>query len=150
MFFRHFTDKREVLFAGQDELRAVVVGALNAAPAELSALDAAVTAVEASAGLSRAVPTTPGPSGGHRLRLSGAARAGAHQVEGLVAAIAAGLARRDVPASAASLAAFSAVAVFRRGFECWIGAQEGPDLGVCIREALTELKAREGRGAARP
>ena len=140
-FFRHFTDKREVLFAGQDELRAVVVGALDAAPAGLSALDAAVTAVEASTGF------FPGRPDGPRARQ---AVIDAHpelrereliKLEGLVAAIAAGLERREVPASAASLAASSAVAVFRRGFERWIGAQEGPDLGECIREALTELKA---------
>src|SRR3978361_1703155 len=48
-FFRHFADKREVLFAGQDALTAQIVEALADAPAELSALDAAVIAVEASA-----------------------------------------------------------------------------------------------------
>src|SRR3954451_15144072 len=58
-FFRHFTDKREVLFAGQDELRAVVVAALDAAPAELSALDAGVTAVEATAGFFPGRPDGP-------------------------------------------------------------------------------------------
>ena len=100
-----------------------------------------MTAVEASAGF------FPGRPDGPRARQ---AVIDAHpelrereliKLEGLVAAIAAGLARRDVPTSATSPRHLDAVAVFRRGFERWIGAQEGPDLGVCIREALTELKA---------
>jgi AcrR family transcriptional regulator len=143
-FFRHFADKREVLFAGQDELAALVVGALAAAPAELSALDAAVTAVEAAAEF------FPGPPDGPRARQ---AVIDAHpelrereliKMEGLVSAIAEGLERRGVPASAASLAAASAVAVFRRAFERWIGAEPGPGLDECIREALVELKVVVG------
>jgi len=140
-FFRHFADKREVLFAGQDELTARMVAALADAPAELSALDAAVRAVEASTEFFDGSPDGP------RARQ---AVIDAHpelrereliKMEGLVSAIAEGLVLRGVPASAASLAAASAVAVFRRGFERWIAAEQGPDLARCIREAVAELKA---------
>ncbi len=139
-FFRHFADKREVLFAGQDELTAQVVGALAAAPAELSALDAAAIAVEASTEVLGDRPDGP------RARQT---VIDAHpelrereliKMEGLVAAIADGLRDRGVPAGAAALAASSAVAVFRMGFERWITAEDGAMLDACIRQALVELR----------
>jgi AcrR family transcriptional regulator len=140
-FFRHFADKREVLFAGQDELTAHIVGALAEAPAELSALDAAVVAVEASAEVlgdrpdgprARQVVIDAHPELRERELI---------KMEGLVTAVAEGLRRRDVPAPAATLAASSAIAVFRMGFERWV-ADDGDDRGLAehIRDALTELK----------
>jgi AcrR family transcriptional regulator len=147
-FFRHFTDKREVLFAGQDELTTRIVDALADAPAELSALDAAVTAVRASAEVLGTRPDGP------RARQ---AVIDAHpelrereliKMEGLVSALADGLRRRGVPGAAAALAASSAVAVFRMGFERWIGDGDGGDLEDGIREALGELKAVLGAGGS--
>jgi AcrR family transcriptional regulator len=143
-FFRHFADKREVLFAGQDALTARIVGALAEAPAEVSALDAAVIAVEASAEVlgnrpdgprARQVVIDAHPELRERELI---------KMEGLVSAIAEGLERRGVPASAAPLAASSAVAVFRMGFERWITVEDGPGLDGCIREALAELKSLLG------
>jgi AcrR family transcriptional regulator len=140
-FFRHFADKREVLFAGQDELTAHIAAALAAAPAELSALDAAALAVEASGEVLGDRPDGP------RARQT---VIDAHpelrereliKMEGLVATIAAGLEQRGVPAAAAALAASSAVAVFRMGFERWITADDDRrDLAAHIREALVELR----------
>src|ERR1700733_10165826 len=40
-FFRHFADKREVLFAGQDDFQAMFVDAVVGAPADASPLQAA-------------------------------------------------------------------------------------------------------------
>ncbi|MCD2193445.1 TetR/AcrR family transcriptional regulator [Actinomycetospora endophytica] len=141
-FFRHFADKREVLFAGQEQLSELVVGALTDAPADLSPLDAAARAVEASAELFGERPDGP------RARQ---AIIDAHpdlrereliKLEGLAAVIAEGLLRRGVPTAAATLAASSAVAVFRMGFERWI-TDDGDDRGLeeLIREALAELRA---------
>lgn len=48
-FFRHYADKREVLFAGWPELRAHVVGALVAAPSSSSPLEAVAAALDAAA-----------------------------------------------------------------------------------------------------
>ncbi|HEY2194728.1 MAG TPA: TetR family transcriptional regulator [Actinomycetospora sp.] len=140
-FFRHFADKREVLFAGQEELTARIVVALAEAPAELSALDAAVVAVGASAEIFGDRPDGP------RARQ---AVINAHpelrereliKMEGLVAALSTGLEGRGVPGAAAALAASSAVAVFRMAFERWLRSDDGRDLGTCIREALGELRA---------
>src|SRR5271163_1706795 len=50
-FFRHFTDKREVLFAGSDMLREHVVSTVAAAPESATAMQAVMSGVEAGASL---------------------------------------------------------------------------------------------------
>src|SRR5580700_7252772 len=50
-FFRHFADKREVLFAGAAQLQEVLVGVVRAAPPELAPVDAAITGVAAGGAL---------------------------------------------------------------------------------------------------
>src|SRR4051812_5557079 len=49
-FFRHFADKREVLFDGSAEFQATVLAAIAAAPATASALAGAVAGMDAAAG----------------------------------------------------------------------------------------------------
>ena len=46
-FFRHFADKREVLFAGSDEFQELLVGTVAKAPESLPPLDAVATGLEA-------------------------------------------------------------------------------------------------------
>src|ERR1700735_4545978 len=46
-FFRHFADKREVLFSGAAELQELFVGAVLDAPADLPPVDAAIAGVVA-------------------------------------------------------------------------------------------------------
>src|SRR5919201_2614359 len=48
-FFRHFTDKREVLFAGSGELEQLMVDAVDSAPAAATPIEA-ITAGLAAAG----------------------------------------------------------------------------------------------------
>jgi AcrR family transcriptional regulator len=48
-FFRHFADKREVLFAGEDGLVTLFAELISAAPAELSAIAALEHALKAAA-----------------------------------------------------------------------------------------------------
>src|SRR5215510_6054240 len=47
-FFRHFADKREVLFGGQDALLELFVTAIVDAPASMSPIDAVGAGLEAS------------------------------------------------------------------------------------------------------
>jgi AcrR family transcriptional regulator len=49
-FFRHFADKREVLFAGEEQLAAVFVGAIAAAPADASLTGLLTAALDAGGG----------------------------------------------------------------------------------------------------
>ena len=138
-FFRHFADKREVLFAGQDELTGLVVRALAEVPDDVPALDAAVRALEATTTMFR------------ERRAWARARAAvidAHpelrereliKLAGLGSALAEGLGERGVAGPAATLAAQAAGAVFRVGFERWVAAEDR-DLDEYLREALAELK----------
>src|SRR4051794_15799919 len=48
-FFRHFADKREVLFAGSEMLLARMVEAVDAAPAAQGPMQAIATALDAAA-----------------------------------------------------------------------------------------------------
>src|SRR5207237_3904467 len=50
-FFRHFADKREVLFDGGGALQELVVGTVAAAPGSLAPIDAVAEGLEAAAGL---------------------------------------------------------------------------------------------------
>ncbi len=47
-FFRHFADKREVLFSGQDAFQDMVVGAVAAAPGTATALEAVAAGLDAA------------------------------------------------------------------------------------------------------
>src|SRR4051812_39292449 len=50
-FFRYFTDKREVLFAGAGAMEDLLVNTLAAAPPEAAAIDAVATALDAVAAM---------------------------------------------------------------------------------------------------
>src|SRR5213083_2571182 len=52
-FFRHYADKREVLFHGQGALEDLVVTALTDAPGDLAPIDAVALALEAADGMFR-------------------------------------------------------------------------------------------------
>src|SRR5271167_508263 len=47
-FFRHFADKREVLFDGADRFQAAIVDPVDAAPPSATALDAVGAGIEAA------------------------------------------------------------------------------------------------------
>src|SRR6266536_298069 len=50
-FFRHFADKREVLFAGSGDLQALMVSAVADAPATAAPIEAVAAGLEAAAAL---------------------------------------------------------------------------------------------------
>src|ERR1700730_15804958 len=50
-FFRHFADKREVLFWGAGELQALLVNAVANAPESVAPIDAVAAALEATGDL---------------------------------------------------------------------------------------------------
>lgn len=140
-FFRHFADKREVLFAGSDALRDVLVGALEDAPRSLGPLDAVGKALEAVAAqlperpdFSRRrqaiIDANPELQERERIKLASLATAAADALR-----------RRGVADSAAILAAEMGIAVFRVAFERWISETNQHDLSRVIRESLDELKA---------
>ena len=59
-FFRHFADKREVLFWGAGALQELLVGTVASAPDSAAPIDAVAAALEAAGVCSRSAASTPG------------------------------------------------------------------------------------------
>ena len=140
-FFRYFSDKREVLFAGTGALQELLVRAVAQAPGSATPLGAIAGALEATAPLLQQRGDYPG-----RRQAVIAANAELREREliklaTLAAAMAGALRERDVPEPAASLAAEAGIAVFRIAFERWTAEDCHPDLAKLIRASLGELKA---------
>lgn len=140
-FFRHFSDKREVLFAGSSELVALMVKAIDTAPAETSPMGAVALALAAA-----------GTMFDERLALARVRQAiiEAHselqereliKLAYLATSLTQALTRRGVPLSAASLSAEAGMAVFRLGFERWVHAPQASSLSRLYVELLGELRA---------
>ncbi len=140
-FFRHFADKREVLFAGSSELQDLLVGSVAAAPASASPMQAVSAALQEAAGWfvdrrdfarARQVVVSSHPALTERELI---------KMARLATALAEALRERGVEEPAASLTAEAGVAVFRVAFERWVAPKEKRSLGEIIDESLTELRA---------
>ncbi|NNM96787.1 MAG: TetR family transcriptional regulator [Candidatus Dormibacteraeota bacterium] len=147
-FFRHFADKREVLFWGASALQELLVSAVADAPDSAAPLDAVTTALEAAG----AVLEERGEYSRQR-QLIIAANADLREREliklaSLAAALAAALRQRGVPGPAASLTAEAGIAVFKVAFASWAAENNQRSLPQLIRASLQELKAMAARGPA--
>jgi AcrR family transcriptional regulator len=140
-FFRHYADKREVLFAGSGLLEELIVRTLGGALDSAAPIDAVAEALEAAGAAIQ--------EGGDRPRQRQVVIAANPELQereliklaSLASAIAAALREQGVPDPAASLTAEAGIAVFKIGFERWISLSEQQDLPRYIREAVDELKA---------
>lgn len=140
-FFRHFADKREVLFWGSGTLQEQLVNAVADAPESATPMDAIAAAIE-SAGV---LLQLRGESARQRQAVI-AANTELQEREliklaSLSAALAEALRRRGVAEPAASLAAEAGIAVFKIAYVRWIDETGGPDVSRLIRESFDELKA---------
>jgi AcrR family transcriptional regulator len=138
-FFRHFADKREVLFGGSVDLAKAIADGIAAAPASATPLDAVVGAL-------LPIAAQFPPRRDYRARR---ALIAAHpelqereliKFAALAAAIADGLRARGVADSTASLVAEAGIAIFKTAFERWAFGPKQHDLPHHIRAALDELK----------
>ncbi|MEY9875203.1 AcrR family transcriptional regulator [Streptacidiphilus sp. MAP12-33] len=141
-FFRHFADKREVLFDGSGTLTHTVTDTILAAPAAVPALDAALAGMAAGGTLlaelrehavrrSRIVAATPALHERELLKLAA-----------MVDATADALRARGVADPTAALAAHSAVSVFHVAFGRWVTAPEpAPPFADCVADAASALRA---------
>jgi AcrR family transcriptional regulator len=140
-FFRHFADKREVLFAGADELKDVIVATVGKAPERLAPIEVAVAAMAAAGAVIQ--------EGGDLPRQRSAIIAASPELQereliklaSLAALLADALRRRGVSEPAASLTAEAGIAVFRIAFERWVNEPQQQDLPRLIRDSMDELKA---------
>jgi len=142
-FFRHFADKREVLFDGTNALQSGVLEAIATAQ-DGNAFDIAGRALVAGS----AFLEERGEFAGRRTRAI-LANPELHEREllklaRLSTAIAEALHDRGTPTGAARLAAQAAVAAFSAGFERWSGAGTSATLAESIEAALAEMRGIVG------
>jgi AcrR family transcriptional regulator len=139
-FFRYFADKREVLFWGARELEELFVREVAAAPADAAPLDAAALALDAvgamfeqrreyAAQRQQVIAANPELQERELIKL-----------RSLAAAVAEALRRRGVAEVPATLAAETAITVFRVAFERWVDQANRQPLAELMRESLRELR----------
>ncbi|WP_306189743.1 MULTISPECIES: TetR/AcrR family transcriptional regulator [unclassified Streptomyces] len=140
-FFRHYTDKREVLFGGSGALQELFVSAVAEAPESAAPIDAIAAGLEAVSAV-----FVGRREQSRRRQAVIAANAELQEREliklaSLAAALGGALRGRGVTEPAASLTAEAGVAVFKVGFEHWIASAGEREMAPLMREALDELKA---------
>lgn len=141
-FFRHFADKREVLFEGAAVLQARLVEGVAAAPADAAPIEVVAAALRSIAPIfaerrpfarERQAVIAANPDLQERELIKLAA---------LATSAAAALHDRGVGEPDASLAAEAGIAVFRIGFDRWVTApDDGPELGDVMDELFGSLRA---------
>lgn len=143
-FFRHYADKREVLFAGGEEFQDLFVTAIADAPRSLAPIDAVGLGLEAAAAVLQERRAFARQR--HAIITANAELRERELIKlaSLSAAIAETLRRRGLADPAASLTAEVAIAVFRVAYERWIDANNTEDFRQIIRASLDELKAQMG------
>ncbi len=141
-FFRHFPDKREVLFAGQDAMGQLLADAIAAAPRPATPLQAVAEGLDAIAALHAndqrefAARLRAVIGGNAELR----ERAAFKRIA-LTEAVTAALEQRGVPGLTAGLAAELGIRAYYRAYEQWADAPGEQTLADFTRRSLDELRA---------
>jgi AcrR family transcriptional regulator len=149
-FFRYFADKREVLFAVEAELPALVEGLMAEAPASLSPIMVIAEGLEAVAATRfegqreylrthRAVVQADESLRERELR----------KLSVLSEAICRGFLNRGVDELTATLAAQIAVTVFSVSLTRWLDHDDGPPLSEIIHDTLGALRSIAADSAGR-
>ncbi|WP_433660980.1 TetR family transcriptional regulator [Nocardia sp. CA-128927] len=138
-FFRHFTDKREVLFSSP--LREHLAATIAATPADTTPIGTVAAALESVGDLfeerrefarQRYAVISANP---------GLQERELNKFASLASAMADALRERGVADHTASLTAEAGMAVFKVAFERWINAPDPGSFTQGIRESLDELEA---------
>ncbi len=144
-FFRHFADKREVLFAGAGALQELLVSAVAGAPDDLAPMDVAAAGIDAAAA---AIQEQREFARGRQAIIAGSAELRERELiklASLSAAMADTLRGRGIEDRTATLTAEVAITVFRIAFERWVEEPGERDFAQLIRQSLAELNAVTGR-----
>ena len=146
-FFRHFADKREVLFGGSGSLEELCVGAVAAVPSSATPMEAVAVALDAAAVVFE--------ERGDLVRLrQGVIDANAElrereltKLASLAGALADALRARGVDDLTARLTAEAAIAVLKVAFRRWIDEEQEPALRPLLAECFDVLRTASARGA---
>jgi AcrR family transcriptional regulator len=148
-FFRHFSDKREVLFYGQHLFAQAFLTGVNAAPPDASPIEIVARALQSAASFfpdeRRAYSRTRQSVIDQNPALQERER---HKLASLATTIADALRARGVNELAATLAAESGVTVFGIAFTQWIREGEERSLADIAADVLHELLDLTGKATA--
>lgn len=144
-FFRHFSDKREVLFDGQEFFQGAFLRGVAEAPDSASALEIVTIALESAASFfpaerrdysrlrQRIITSNPALQERELLKLAGLSKT-----------LATAIRERGIAEPRASLAAESCVTVFGLAFLAWLDEGEERSFVEIERDVLHELSAVTG------
>lgn len=142
-FFRHFADKREVLFAGSEVLQDTMIAALADTPESASPMTAVLAALNAAGEML--------VDREYSARRQSVIVANAELQErelikmaSLSRALSGGLRRRGVADLDAALAAETGIAVFKVAFEQWVGETGHGTLAAAINASAGQLRTLTG------
>lgn len=139
-FFRYFTDKREVLFGGQQAMEATMRAAIAGAPAQATPMAAATAGLLAAAELVDA----GGDFGRVRYRLiaadEGLREREALKRQGLVALVTQELVARGAPQTQATVVAEVALATFTVAYQQW-GLARSASMVDALTRVLADLES---------
>jgi len=141
-FFRHFPNKREVLFAGQDIHGRLLADGIAGAPSTAAPLEAVAAGLDTLTESFVPEQREFGPQlraviAEHSELQEREAFKRAHLAEAMTEA----LRKRGVPDLAASLAADLGVRAFSQGFTRWVEPANRTSFGELARQELDELRA---------
>lgn len=140
-FFRHFTDKRDVLFAESKQLEQQLAAATAAAPIELAPLEAIASALTSLDWYGIAPRETQRR---RQLVIDASAELTERdliKLDALAAAFANGLLRRGTEEATALLAAQAGLVLFRTAYKRWLEAEVEADIVHIVGAVLTDLHA---------
>ncbi|MEV7141505.1 TetR/AcrR family transcriptional regulator [Streptomyces tauricus] len=144
-FHRHFTDKREMLAAGQETLSRLLAEGIAAVPADATPMTAVAAGLERASNQMTSFNRELGPLMHAAVEANDELkRRDASKSTGMAAVMADALRDRGVPETVAQVAAELGVLAFRTGFSRWTdpALDENPgELAPLTRAALDELHA---------
>ncbi len=140
-FFRHFSDKREILAAGQETLSRLLAEGIAAAPAEATPLTAVAHGLDAAATAMTPFNRELGP------RLAAIIATSTELQErdqlkhvGLAASMAGALRARGATEPVAALAGEVGMLAFKEAYADWVRADNQQDLAELLRAAMSRLR----------
>ncbi len=139
-FFRYFSDKREVLFSGSEDLEKLIVAGVASAPASMTPLEVVVSALAASSPMFE-----PRRAQARKRRALIAAHSELRERElikttKLAAALVTSLRERGVPEAKAALLAQTGTTIFHSAFARWVEDDKKRDLAHHLKAVLKELR----------
>jgi AcrR family transcriptional regulator len=139
-FSRHFADKRDVLFAGSDQLPPLLAAAVEAASSELTPYEALIRGfIEVGTELGQRVAAHAAE---RRTIISSSPELqerGRTKMAAVTASLATALRNRHVEPTTATLLASIGATLFQTAFDRWASDPTGPDLPAHIRNVAGEI-----------